>query len=66
MHFALSNGDVYMIVKSVEEIIGENQVVGMNVIRIYTENNKAKEELKEGKSDLQLSVSSLIKLKKTA
>jgi len=38
----------------------------MNVIRIYTENNKAKEELKEGKSDLQLSVSSLTKLKKAA
>lgn len=66
MHFALKNGDVYMIVKSVEEIIGENQVVGMNVIRIYTEHNKAKEELKEGKSDLQLSVSSLMNAKKAA
>ena len=40
MHFSLSKSQVFMIVKSVEEIIGENQSVGISVMRIYKENSE--------------------------
>ena len=38
MHFSKRNSQVFMIVKSVEEIIGESQSIGISVMRIYKEN----------------------------
>ena len=44
MHFSLSKSQVFMIVKSVEEIIGENQSVGISVMRIYQQIEEQQED----------------------
>lgn len=44
MHFFHRKSEIFIIVKSVEEIIGENQEVIMQVMRFYKENIQDSED----------------------